>query len=99
MARHCLAKLEKGGVLILETPNPECLSIFAMQFYLDPAHPRPVPPTLAAFQMEEAGLGRIEVKRRAPASDSMPSLASLPEDFHEAFFGCLDYAIVGRKLC
>ncbi|MFN0107066.1 MAG: class I SAM-dependent methyltransferase [Bryobacteraceae bacterium] len=96
--RLCAAKLDKGGVLILETPNPECLAIFATHFYLDPTHERPVPPTLAAFHMDEAGFGRIEVKRLAPAIDSMPSLASLPEDFREAFFGCLDYAIVGRKL-
>ena len=96
--RQCAAKLEKGGVLILETPNPECLAIFATHFYLDPTHQRPVPPILAAFHMEEAGLGRIEVKRLAPAVDSMPSLASLPEDFRDAFFGCLDYAIIGRKL-
>lgn len=96
--RLCAAKLERGGVLIYETPNPECLAIFATHFYLDPTHHRPVPPTLAAFHMEEAGLGRIEVKRLAPAIDSMPSLASLPADFREAFFGCLDYAIIGRKL-
>ncbi|MBI2685541.1 MAG: class I SAM-dependent methyltransferase [Acidobacteria bacterium] len=96
--RDCAAKLETGGVLILETPNPECLAIFATHFYLDPTHQRPVPPVLAAFHMEEAGLGRIEVKRLSPAIESMPSLASLPADFREAFFGCLDYAIVGRKL-
>ena len=96
--KNCAKKLQKGGVLILETPNPECLAIFATHFYLDPTHHRPVPPILAAFHMEEAGLGRIEVKRLAPAIDSMPSLASLPDDFREAFFGCLDYAIIGQKL-
>jgi 2-polyprenyl-3-methyl-5-hydroxy-6-metoxy-1,4-benzoquinol methylase len=96
--RLCAAKVERGGVVIYETPNPECLAIFATHFYLDPTHHRPVPPTLAAFHMEEAGLGRIEIKRMAPAIDSMPSLASLPPDFRDAFFGCLDYAIIGRKL-
>ena len=96
--KNCAKKLQKGGVLIMETPNPECLAIFATHFYLDPTHHRPVPPILAAFHMEEAGLGRIEVKRLAPAIDSMPSLASLPADFREAFFGCLDYAIIGQKL-
>lgn len=94
----CAAALETGGTLILETPNPECLAIFATHFYLDPTHQRPVPPVLAGFHMEEAGLGRIEVKRLAPAIESMPSLASLPADFRDAFFGCLDYAIIGRKL-
>ena len=47
----------------METPNPECLANFATHFYLDPTHRRPVPPILAAFHMEEAGLGRIEIKR------------------------------------
>ncbi len=48
--------------------------------------------------MEEFGFGAIEIHRLSPAVDSMPSLASLPEDFRQAFFGGLDYAILGRKL-
>ena len=32
------------------------------------------------------------------AVETMPSLASLPEDFREAFFGGLDYAVIGRRL-
>ena len=35
---------------------------------------------------------------QAPAVESMPSLKSLPEDFRDAFFGGLDYAVLGRKL-
>jgi hypothetical protein len=48
--------------------------------------------------MEEFGMGSIEVHRRSPAVESMPALASLAEDFRAAFFGGLDYAIVGKKL-
>ena len=48
--------------------------------------------------MEEFGFGAIEVHRLSPAVESMPALASLPEDFREAFFDGLDYAIIGRKL-
>jgi hypothetical protein len=48
--------------------------------------------------MEEAGLGRLEVERLAPAVDSMPSLAELPAAVREQFFGGLDYVIFGRKL-
>lgn len=98
MIRLAAACLERGGVLAIETPNPECLAIFTSHFYLDPTHTRPVPPALLAFYMEEYGLGLIEVHRRSPAVASMPALASLPQDFREAFFGGLDYAIVGRKL-
>ena len=48
--------------------------------------------------MEEFGLGQIEVQKLSPAVESMPALASLPEDFRNAFFGGLDYAIFGIKL-
>ncbi len=94
----CASRLSRGGVIAIETPNPECLAIFATHFYLDPTHTRPVPAALLAFYLEEFGLGGIEVAKLAPARDSMPSLGSLPADFREAFFGSLDYAIIGRKL-
>jgi len=98
MIRLAASRLERDGVLAIETPNPECLAIFATHFYLDPTHTRPVPHALLSFYMEEYGLGGIEVHRLSPAIESMPALAGLPEDFREAFFGGLDYAILGRKL-
>jgi O-antigen chain-terminating methyltransferase len=98
MIRLAASRLDRGGVLALETPNPECLAIFASHFYLDPTHTRPVPQALLGFYMEEFGMGEIEVHRLSPAVESMPALASLPADFREAFFGGLDYAIIGRKL-
>ena len=96
--RLAASKLETGGLLAIETPNPECLAIFTSHFYLDPTHRRPVPAALLRFYMEEAGLGRIEVHHLSPAVESLPSLATLPGEFREAFFGGLDYAILGRKL-
>ncbi len=96
--RAAAAKLRKDGLLVIETPNPECLATFALHFYLDPTHVRPVPAGLLMFYMQESGLGRIEVHQLSPAAGAAPSLASLPEDFREAFFGGMDYAIIGRKL-
>jgi len=98
MIRLCAAKLRRGGVLAIETPNPECLAIFATHFYLDPTHTRPVPPPLLSFYLEEAGFGAIEVHRLSPAADSMPEVLELPERFRERFFGGLDYAIIARRL-
>jgi 2-polyprenyl-3-methyl-5-hydroxy-6-metoxy-1,4-benzoquinol methylase len=98
MVRLSAQKLRRGGVLAIETPNPECLAIFATHFYLDPTHARPIPHALLAFYMEEYGIGRIEVHQRSPAIESMPALAELPADFRQAFFGGLDYAIIGKKL-
>jgi len=98
MIRLAASRLERDGVLAIETPNPECLAIFATHFYLDPTHTRPIPHPLLGFYMEEYGMGGIEVHRLSPAIDSMPALGGLPEDLREAFFGGLDYAVVGRKL-
>jgi 2-polyprenyl-3-methyl-5-hydroxy-6-metoxy-1,4-benzoquinol methylase len=98
MIKLCAARLSRGGVLAIETPNPECLAIFATHFYLDPTHTRPVPAALLAFYMEEFGIGRIETRKLSPAVESMPSLAELPTAFRESFFGALDYAVIGKKL-
>jgi O-antigen chain-terminating methyltransferase len=98
MIELAATRLSRNGVIAIETPNPECLAIFATHFYLDPTHTRPVPHPLLAFYLEEFGVGNIEVRKLSPAVESMASLRSLPEDFRDAFFGGLDYAITGRKL-
>jgi 2-polyprenyl-3-methyl-5-hydroxy-6-metoxy-1,4-benzoquinol methylase len=91
-------KLRAGGLVAVETPNPECLAIFATHFYIDPTHRHPIPPKLASFYLEEAGFGQIQIERLSPAIESMPSLGMLPDAFREEFFGSLDYAAFGIKL-
>ena len=91
-------KLRLGALVAIETPNPECLAIFATHFYLDPTHTRPIPAPLLRFYLEEAGFGSVEIERLTPAVESMPALADLPPAVRDAFFGGLDYAIFARKL-
>ncbi len=98
MIRLCGEKVKPGGVMAIETPNPECLAIFATHFYLDPTHHKPVPPALLSFYLEEAGFGRIEVHPLSPAAESIPELRELPEGVVRKLFGGMDYAIVARKL-
>ena len=98
MIRLCASRLRRGGVLAIETPNPECLAIFATHFYLDPTHTRPIPHPLLSFYMEEAGLGGIEVHPLSPAVETVPELMELPEKLRNRLFGGLDYAIIGRRL-
>ena len=98
MIKLAASRLASGGIIAIETPNPECLAIFATHFYLDPTHQRPVPHPLLAFYLEEFGVGNLEVKKLAPAVETMPVLATLPEEFRNAFFGGLDYAVIGTKL-
>jgi O-antigen chain-terminating methyltransferase len=41
--------LTPGGLLILETPNPENFRVATLTFHLDPTHNRPIPPDLMDF--------------------------------------------------
>ena len=59
-ARRVLAP---GGLLILETPNPENLAVGTESFYLDPTHVRPLPAALLAFLPEFHGFARTRVLR------------------------------------
>ena len=92
------SRLRKGGTLAVETPNPECLAIFATHFYIDPTHTRPIPPSLMAFYFEEAGFGHLDLRRLTPAVESMPELDDLPTSVRERFFGALDYCCIGIRL-
>lgn len=93
----CARKLRRGAPIVFETPNPECLAIFATHFYIDPTHVRPLPPVLMHFYLEEAGFVDVVIERFAAAADSWPELAQLPEAVRERFFGFLDYAISARN--
>lgn len=98
MISLCARKLARGGVIAIETPNPECLAIFATFFYLDPTHTRPVPRDLLEFYMTEAGMSEIGVHPLSPAAEMFPEIGELPEGFRNRFFGALDYALIARKL-
>jgi 2-polyprenyl-3-methyl-5-hydroxy-6-metoxy-1,4-benzoquinol methylase len=90
-------KMQDGAFLAVETPNPECLAIYATHFYLDPTHTRPVPARLLGFYMEEAGFANLEVDWLSPAIESIPSVGDLPDRVQKQFFGAMDYSISGRR--
>ena len=58
-----LRALMPGGLLIMETPNPENLIVATKDFYLDPTHQRPLPPELLAFVPEYYGYETVRVLR------------------------------------
>ncbi len=65
-AHRCLAP---GGLLLLETPNPENLRVGATSFYLDPTHIRPLPPLLLSFVAEFYGFARTKLLRLNESAD------------------------------
>lgn len=52
-----------GGLIILETPNPENIVVATSNFHLDPTHIRPVPPLLLSFIIEQQGFGPVKTVR------------------------------------
>ena len=55
-------KLRPGGVLLCETPNPACLTVFSGAFYVDLSHIKPIHPEAARFVLEAAGFRDVEIR-------------------------------------
>lgn len=92
---EALRVLRPGGLLIMETPNPENLSVGAHSFYLDPSHEKPLPPQLLGFLADYAGFQRQRTVRLQEApplhTDGDIGLIEVLEGISP------DYAIVAQK--
>lgn len=60
---NAIRVLKPGGVLILETPNPENLIVGTNNFYLDPTHNKPIPALLLSFICGYYGLENNYIMR------------------------------------
>jgi len=97
--------LQPGGMLILETPNPENLTVGACWFYLDPTHRNPIPPDLLQWTVQERGFSQVVVQRLTenrrvsdiqPVSESVPGAEQI--NLMAAWFTAApDYAVIARK--
>ncbi len=63
LVREAFRVLKPAGLLILETPNPENISVGTANFYVDPTHQRPIPAPLLSFLPEYTGFYRTKVVR------------------------------------
>lgn len=61
LIRECHRVLKRGGMLIIETPNPQNILTATYYFNMDPTHKKPIPPELLSFFIEESG---FEVKEK-----------------------------------
>jgi 2-polyprenyl-3-methyl-5-hydroxy-6-metoxy-1,4-benzoquinol methylase len=93
---RCWAKLQKGGVLVVETVNPVC-PIANGNFYLDPTHVRPVHAELLRFLVESQGFTLVEYVFSAPVyADTEPVFKTL-DNSGDHVMRFHDYAVVARK--
>lgn len=90
--------LKPGGLLILETPNPENFIVASCGFHVDPTHHKPIPPDTLQFLLESRGLHRVEILRLRPRDEAkLPGDTQMIKWFNEHFSGAPDYAAVGWK--
>lgn len=99
-------KLEKDGILVLETVNPLTMGVFCYGFYIDPTHTFPVHPAMLRFMAEEEGfevepvvfLNEFpeEYKFKTNASMAQEEVA-IVDKLNEQMFGAQDYCLICRK--
>jgi len=91
--------LQPGGLLILETPNPENLITGTTHFYTDPTHLRPVPPALSEFLAEYTGFSECEIRRLHPVEQSLhiQETSETAGRCNHLFYAAQDYALIAIK--
>jgi O-antigen chain-terminating methyltransferase len=97
---EALRVLKTGGLLILETPNPQNVLVGSQTFWIDPTHLKPIPSQTLRFFVEARGFCEAEVWNLQPYPDAI----RLPEDpagtgtrFNDYFYGPQDYGIIARR--
>lgn len=102
---ECLRVLRPGGLLLLETPNPENLLVGSHYFYLDPTHRNPLPPTMMQWLVENRGFQDVRIERLsahrhldAPPllPGELPGAVSINNLLEKLRVGP-DYAIIARR--
>jgi O-antigen chain-terminating methyltransferase len=84
------AKLAPGGMILIETVNPDCLELYR-SFYLDPTHENPIPRDLLAVLLRFYGFRNLEVFYQDPLP---PSEIRTGQDWSRSYS---TYAILGWK--
>ncbi len=71
-------KLDRGGVFVVETPNPESLFVFSSFFYVDLTHVRPIHPEAMVWALDATGFVDVRIERLLPVPDDA-RLQPVPE--------------------
>ncbi|MCB2183984.1 MAG: methyltransferase domain-containing protein [Desulfobulbaceae bacterium] len=92
--------LNHGGIVVLETPNPDNLIVATNMFYRDPTHKKPIPKELTEHLLKYHGFAEIEVHPMHPFPKEMrlPEDSDLTRRFNHLIYGAQDYVIIGKKI-
>jgi SAM-dependent methyltransferase len=90
--------LKPGGLIILETPNPENLLVGSCNFYLDPTHKNPIPIPTMKLLLEARGFRCEDVlKLHAIESAKIEVKDQLTSHLNHFLYGPMNYAVIARK--
>jgi len=90
--------LKDGGILILETPNPENLRVATLNFYLDVTHVKPIPPMLLEYLCEFEGFNNTFMMRLNSNLSFSEDLENQNVTLRDVLSSVgLDYAVLGLK--
>ena len=90
--------LKDGGILILETPNPENLRVATLNFYLDATHVKPIPPMLLEYLCEFEGFNNTFMMRLNSNLSFSEDLENQNVTLRDVLSSVgLDYAVLGLK--
>ena len=91
--------LAPGGMLIIETPNPENVLVGSHTFYHDPTHLNPITPTLLEFTAKFFGLQVLAIERLNPYPESakVKGYDELTERVNGHFCGPQDFGLIAIK--
>ena len=87
--------LKPAGMLILETPNPENITVGTVDFYLDPTHQKPIPPELLSFLPQYYGFTKVKIVRLQEDTSLATSAWTLLRDIWGGVSP--DYAVIAQK--
>lgn len=97
-------RLNKGGLLILETPNNQMLGVFNKGFYMDPTHIRPVHPQTLDFVLKDIGFKKTQqfTSSSLPEGDRLESVSDQRmnrniQKLNQTLFGDQDFSIIAYK--
>jgi len=90
--------LKRGGLLILETPNPENLLVGGCNFYADPTHRNPIPSQTLQFLLESRGFHNIRILKLRPWDEArIEGDSEIIKRFNDMFYSAPDYGIIATR--
>ena len=90
--------LRRGGLLILETPNPENLLVGGCNFYADPTHRNPIPSQTLQFLLESRGFHDIRILKLRPWDEArIEGDSEIIKRFNDMFYSAPDYGIIATR--